>query len=199
MRRPALPAACLVLVLAAACGKSAPAPTSVATEPAAAEPAAPAGPAGAVPAPSVATGEALPPGHPPIGGDPHGGAAPSAGTGAPAEVEIGTFPVADLSVADLRTQRAAKAGQTVSVRGRVIKVNHGILDRNWLHLKDSSEGKLVVTSKADAPVGALVLAKGKIAVDKDLGAGYQYDVLMEDAEVTVEPAGAPAAPTPATP
>jgi len=44
-----------------------------------------------------------------------------------------------------------------------------------------------VTTLADLPaVGATVLVSGKLAVNKDFGMGYQYPVILEDAEVTVE-------------
>jgi hypothetical protein len=127
-------------------------------------------------------GATLPPGHPPIG--------PSA------EVAVGEFPAADLRIADLRAKRGEKANQSVQIRGRVVKVNSGILGRNWLHLQDGTEGKLVVTTTAEVAVGALVLVKGTVLVDHDVGAGYKYDVLLQDA-VVVEQSGSDPAPAPA--
>jgi len=35
-------------------------------------------------------------------------------------------------------------------------------------------------------VGDTVLVKGKVLLDQDFGYGYKYDVLVENAEVTVE-------------
>lgn len=130
------------------------------------------------PAPAVArplppgSPTVLPPGHPPVD--------------APAAIAIGEFAAADLRIAELRKHRAEHAGKPVRIRGRVTKVNSGILGRNWLHLQDGSEGELVVTTEAEAAPGALVLATGKVAVDKDVGAGYQYDLLVEDATLEVE-------------
>ncbi|MSP91681.1 MAG: hypothetical protein EXR79_07740 [Myxococcales bacterium] len=67
-------------------------------------------------------------------------------------------------------------------------MSRGILGRNWLHLRDNDGGEdLVVTSLQDAQPGQVVLANGKVAVDRDLGMGYQYDVLLEDATLVVEP------------
>lgn len=137
---------------------------------------------GMAPADPAAAGS-LPPGHPPVGGGNAHPAVPAADS-----VAIGTVAPADLAIADLRAQRQAKAGQSVAVRGRVWKVSRGILGRNWLHLRDKDGGEdLVVTSEQDAQPGQLVLARGKVAVDRDLGMGYQYDVLVEDAALTVEP------------
>lgn len=132
----------------------------------------PVGAPGSAPPLPPGSGEALPPGHPPL-------------PAAPA-IAIGEFAAADLRIADLRSKRTDYSGKQVRIRGRVVKVNSGILERNWLHLQDGSEGKLVVTSTAEAAPGSLVLATGKLAVDKDVGAGYQYDILLEDATLEIE-------------
>jgi hypothetical protein len=64
------------------------------------------------------------------------------------------------------------------------------MGKNWLHLQDGSgsEGTndLTVTTTATAEVGDLVLVNGKVSVDRDFGYGYTYEVLLEDAEITVE-------------
>lgn len=189
--------------LATGCNKNAePAATPVPTQAAAAEAAAPPSAASAVPMPAAASAGELPPGHPPTGGqaavhgaeagkDPHAAPAPAA------QVEIGEFAPADMKIADLRAQRAANAGKVLSMRGRVVKINRGIMGKNWIHLRDSSDAlPLVITTQGDSQVGALVVAKGKVGVDRDIGAGYNYDVLLEDSEVTPEGA-APAAAAPA--
>lgn len=100
------------------------------------------------------------------------------------------------TVAELFAEKDALAGTSVTVRGKVVKANAMILDRNWLHIHDGSgaEGTndLTVTTMADLPgVGATVLVSGKLAVNKDFGMGYQYPAIVEDAEVTVEPRPAP--------
>jgi hypothetical protein len=65
-----------------------------------------------------------------------------------------------------------------------------------VHVRDGSgtEGKndLTVTTKSTprAKVGDLVLVKGVVTTDKDLGMGYKYDVLIENGDVQIEqPAG----------
>ena len=86
------------------------------------------------------------------------------------------------------------AGDSVGVRGRLVKINRGILGFDWLHVQDgtgsASEGThdLVVTAPAGvrANVGDLVVVRGTVATDKDFGAGYRYALLVEEASVTVE-------------
>ncbi|MCJ7681885.1 MAG: hypothetical protein MUP70_14235 [Candidatus Aminicenantes bacterium] len=81
-------------------------------------------------------------------------------------------------------------GETVVVRGRVVKFIRKILGRNWLHLKDgtgvSPSDDLTVTTKQVVEVGDLVLIKGKMSVDKDFGYGYFYPVIIEEAELIIE-------------
>lgn len=75
--------------------------------------------------------------------------------------------------------------KSVEVTGRVVKVNPGIMDRNWIHLQDDTKNEFdfVCTSNQDIPVGHTVTLKGVITLNKDFGAGYSYDIIMENATV----------------
>jgi len=94
------------------------------------------------------------------------------------------------TVAALYRNKAALAGKSISVQGRVTKVNNGIMNRNWVHLQDgtgdakSRTNDLVITSQQSANVGDQVSVSGMVAVDKDFGAGYSYSLLIEDASIT---------------
>jgi hypothetical protein len=94
------------------------------------------------------------------------------------------------TIADLFANKTALAGQEVAIRGQVVKFNKNILGKNWIHLQDGSgtagNNDLTVTTKAQANVGDTVLVRGKLGTDKDLGYGYQYEVIVEDAAVTIE-------------
>ena len=86
-----------------------------------------------------------------------------------------------------------KAGKldkkNVVVRGKVVKVSRGIMGKNWVHLRDGSgdPGKgtndLVVTTQDVPKVGDVVTAKGILSKDKDFGAGYKYQVIVEEGTV----------------
>lgn len=58
-----------------------------------------------------------------------------------------------------------------------------IMNRNWVHLQDGSgEGlDLTITTTENIPLGAIITLEGTIAMNKDFGAGYQYDIIMEGA------------------
>ncbi|HET7831989.1 MAG TPA: OB-fold nucleic acid binding domain-containing protein [Gallionella sp.] len=94
------------------------------------------------------------------------------------------------TIASLYQDKAALAGKEVRVQGKVVKVNTGIMGRNFVHLQDGT-GKqgtndLTVTSKDVPKVGDQVTATGRVSVDKDFGYGYQYPLLMEDAKITAK-------------
>lgn len=126
------------------------------------------------------------------GGATAGSTSSSDGAGSTPPIELGKISKAKggLRVAEVFERKASLAGKEVSIRARVVKSNANILDRTWLHLQDGTgaEGSndLTVTTMATANVGDLVLIKGKLALDKDFGAGYRYPLIVEDASVTVE-------------
>lgn len=80
-------------------------------------------------------------------------------------------------------------GKTVQVRGKVMKINLGIMGRNWVHLQDGSGDPMtnthdLVITTAESPTQGEVLAfEGKLSSDKDFGAGYSYVVIVEDAKI----------------
>jgi hypothetical protein len=88
-------------------------------------------------------------------------------------------------------EKDALVGKPVTVRGKVVKANSGIMGKNWIHVRDGSGSDgtndlTVTTTTAQPNVGDTVLVTGPVSLNKDFGMGYQYDVIVEDAQVTVE-------------
>jgi len=109
-------------------------------------------------------------------------------------VDLMEPPTGGISVAALHADRKELDGRRVKLRGRVVKFLDGIMDRNWLHLRDGSgdaaggDNDVTVTTDGTARVGDTVVVEGTVAVDRDFGSGYFYIVIVEDAVVTVEQA-----------
>ena len=109
-------------------------------------------------------------------------------------VAVGEIAKADggLTVAEVYDQKSSLANGKVTVRGKVVKSNPGIMGKDWLHIRDGSgaEGTndlTVTTSSKPLPeLGDVVVIVGTVSLDKDYGMGYQYPVIVEDAVVTVE-------------
>ena len=91
------------------------------------------------------------------------------------------------TIADVYAQRTQLKDRHVSVHGKVVKATNGVMGKNWLHLQDGTgEGAtadLAVATDQTAGVGDTVLVSGTVHLDRDLGSGYHYDVLVEDAQV----------------
>jgi len=81
-------------------------------------------------------------------------------------------------------------GEVVKVKGKVVKFNRQIMKRNWIHIQDGTGGEnefdLVMTSNEEVQVGDIITAEGKVAVDKDFGAGYFFPVMIEDVKIEKE-------------
>jgi hypothetical protein len=127
-----------------------------------------------------ATGE-LPAGHPDISSD-----APATAAAAVEAYEDG------MDIAYVYANTDQLAGNEITLRGKVVKYNPGILGWNFIHIQDGSgdaaagNNDLIVTTKASTAVGETIVLTGNIVLDKDFGAGYSYPVLLEDARITAE-------------
>lgn len=83
----------------------------------------------------------------------------------------------------------AMKGQTIKVRGKVVKVSENIMGMTWVHIQDGTgtkgKNKLVFRSANDtAKIGDTVVAEGRLDTDKDFGFGYYYAVIVEEAKFT---------------
>ncbi|HTP53218.1 MAG TPA: nucleotide-binding protein [Anaeromyxobacteraceae bacterium] len=153
-------------------------------------------PAGMPPA-GMPAGGMPPPGAPggmPPGGVPPGMAAQHAAAAA-GPVDVGEVKVAKATgtnaktVAEVYGQKAQLKEKKVTVRGKVVKYNSGIMGKNWIHLRDGTgaqakgDNDITVTSGDAAAVGDVVVVTGTVRLDKDFGAGYAYPVIIEEATV----------------
>lgn len=118
---------------------------------------------------------------------------PAPSTSAATDVDLSGVTKAEggHTVAELYAGKDSLAGTHVTVRGKVVKTNAGIMGKNWVHVRDGSgadgANDLTVTIGGAVPsVGDTVVVSGQLSVDKDYGMGYQYGVIIEDADMTVE-------------
>ncbi len=101
------------------------------------------------------------------------------------DVAEGAIPILDGStpLVQLLQNRADYAGEIIQVSGKIVKVNPNIMNRNWVHLQDGSKAglDLTITTSEIIRLGDIVTLEGMIMIDKDFGAGYRYDIIMEGA------------------
>lgn len=105
-------------------------------------------------------------------------------TNASAETEL-VPQEGSISIKELIQNAEDYVGQSVQLTARVVKINANIMDRHWLHLQDGSFDSfdMVATSQTAVPNGHVVTIQAVLNRDVDFGAGYSYDLILENAEV----------------
>lgn len=76
-------------------------------------------------------------------------------------------------------------GKMISFKGKITKFTTKIMNKNWLHLTDleNTKADLVVTTNEDFKVGDVVTMNGIVETNKDLGSGYFFKVIINDAKL----------------
>jgi len=79
------------------------------------------------------------------------------------------------------------SGKKVKITGQVVKFSPEIMGKNWVHLQDGTEANgsydLTITTMDAVEVGKIVTFEGVLAVGKDFGYGYKYDVIVEESKL----------------
>jgi hypothetical protein len=90
-----------------------------------------------------------------------------------------------ISIFDLYSTKDKLAGKTVILSGKVVKFMPEIMNKNWIHLQDGTSlngfNDITITTLAKVKVDEIVTLKGTVVLNKDLGSGYKYEILIEDA------------------
>lgn len=94
-----------------------------------------------------------------------------------------------IKLEELITNAAKYNGKQIKVQGQCVKVNQMILNKNWIHIQDHTKNKagdpydLTITTQDQVNIGDIVVFEGILAVNKDFGSGYKYDLILEEAKL----------------
>lgn len=90
-----------------------------------------------------------------------------------------------IKLSDLWSNPEKYSGKQILVTGRCTKLNLQIMGKNWIHIEDESgSGKdLTITTQDVLPIGKAGTFEGIIALNKDFGSGYRYELIMEEAKL----------------
>jgi len=106
------------------------------------------------------------------------------------DVNVNKAPGPDsYSVAECFDQAKELNSKSVRVRGKVMKISRMIMGKNWLHIQDgtgnplNNQHDLVVTTEDEPAEGTVVTVTGVLSANRDFGAGYKYEVIIENAKV----------------
>lgn len=114
---------------------------------------------------------------------------PGSQKAAPGQVTVKVDPIeGGTTLSQLFEKRNTYAGKSIKIHAQVIKMNTGIMGKNWIHIQDGTDYHgdydLAVTTLDTPAVGDFVVVEGVVSLNKDFGAGYSYPVIIEDAKVT---------------
>ena len=90
------------------------------------------------------------------------------------------------TVEEIYTKAKDLNGKPILIHAKVVKVSPHIMGKNWLHLQDGSGNSmqnthdLVVTTKDTPELDSIITIEGIVAAQKDFGAGYFYEVIVEE-------------------
>ncbi|MEI6061780.1 MAG: DNA-binding protein [Bacteroidota bacterium] len=92
-----------------------------------------------------------------------------------------------ISIAELFAKKDTYGGKTIKIKGEVVKYAADIMGKNWVHIQDGTNNAgsfdLTITTSDVTKVGDVVTFEGPVTLKKDFGAGYFYDVIVENAKL----------------
>ncbi len=92
-----------------------------------------------------------------------------------------------ITIAELYAKKDSYAGKTVKIRGEVVKFSAEIMGRNWVHLQDGTNSNgafdITITTNDVTKIGDVVTFEGSVTLKKDFGAGYFYEVIVENGKM----------------
>ncbi len=92
------------------------------------------------------------------------------------------------SVSEIFAKTKDLNGKTVRIQGKVVKFSPMIMGRNWVHLQDgtgdpmNNTHDLVITTSEEVQPNSIITIEGVLTANKDFGAGYKYDAIVEEAK-----------------
>jgi hypothetical protein len=89
------------------------------------------------------------------------------------------------TIADILSESEQLKDRKVFFKAKIMKVSRQIMKKNWYTLQDGTgtepENKIIAISKETAAPGDIITVTGVVKTNVDLGAGYRYEVLIDDA------------------
>jgi len=100
-------------------------------------------------------------------------------------IEIKNTASGSIKISELVENYKKYEGKIVQVSGKCVKINPNIMGINWIHIKDGSKDDydLVITSNTFVQEGSMITMKATVTLNKDFGAGYKYDLILENGTI----------------
>ncbi len=96
----------------------------------------------------------------------------------------------EISIHELLGNPEEYSNKLVTISGKVIKVNPAIMARNWVHITaepaDGNNHDLTITCQDEVKVDQVVTFQGQVSLNRDFGAGYTYEIIIENAKLVAK-------------
>jgi hypothetical protein len=121
--------------------------------------------------------------------NPHGNKQSAPVNNEPIKIDKASGPDA-YTIEEIYNKKSSLDKKNVVVKGKVVKVSENIMNKNWIHIQDGSgtagdgTNDIIATSADMASVGDIVTVSGTLVSDMDIGSGYKFDVIIEQAKIT---------------
>jgi len=93
------------------------------------------------------------------------------------------------SVSEIFQKAKDLSGKKVQIRGKIVKFSPMIMGKNWIHLQDGTgdpmhnSHDLVITTNDTVELNSIITLEGILSANKDFGAGYKYEAIVEKASI----------------
>jgi len=93
------------------------------------------------------------------------------------------------SVEELYAKKDSLKDKKIKIDAQVVKVSKGIMGKDWVHLQDGSgaagTNDIIATAKTSTvQVGDKVTTDGVVKTNVDLGYGYKFSIIIDEAKFT---------------
>ncbi len=96
----------------------------------------------------------------------------------------------EISIHELLSNPEEYSNKLVTISGKVIKVNPAIMARNWVHITaepaDGNNHDLTITCQDNVELDQVVTFQGQVSLNRDFGAGYTYEIIIENAKLVAK-------------
>lgn len=94
------------------------------------------------------------------------------------------------TIEEIYSKKKELANKTIKVRSKVVKFMPKIMGKNWIHIQDGSgsaengDNSMIISSLTNVDIGDEIVMQGVLSIDKDVGTGRIFNVIVEDAVIT---------------
>ena len=108
----------------------------------------------------------------------------------PKDIKVGKAVGEDAyTIEEIYSKKEELSQKTITVRAIVVKFMPQVMGKNWIHIQDGTgsvekgNNDVAVSTLDTAEVGAEVIIKGTLGIDKDFGMSCAFGALIEEASV----------------